>query len=74
MQVLTIMSSESRAVNCMCSRVQWIQSVPDDSDGEVTEVGSPCMVMLSFFCALRFLKNPPLASLLWSTVREESYI
>ena len=31
------------------------------------------LVMLSFF-SLRFLKNPPLAFLLWNTVRGESYI
>lgn len=52
---------------------QWIQGTLR-SNWDVTEVWTLCMVMFSLFCAVRFLKNPPLAFLLWNIVRGESYI
>lgn len=69
---LTITSLTGAAINDMHLRSGG-SGTPCTVTGMSPRYSHP-LVMLSLFSAFRFLKNPPLAFLLWNTVRGESYI
>ena len=69
---LAMTSLVGAAITCVHLRSRASRT-PCIVTGMSPRSGHP-LVMLSLFSALRFLKNPSLAFLLWNTVRGESYI